>query len=234
MAFAPLVLAVITALVIGTARRGHVTAIAGVRLYSLPLLFTTLAAGLAVNQFDVPAAQWWAVGGLVAGGVFVIRNLHLAGLGVIGIGIIANLAPIVVNGATPVRPMALVEAGMVDAADLDRVALAGARELSGAGTSLAWLGDTVPVAAFNQVMSFGDLIVLVGLVAVLVNAMVHRRRRRLPASCLASLEAFGWHETDEHEGAIIELRTEMRPLYPEDEGEIVRVFASTSASAAHD
>ena len=90
------------------------------------------------------------------------------------------------------------------------------------------------VCAFDQVMSFGDLIVLVGLVAVVVNAMVQRRRRRLPASCLASLEAFGWHETDEREGAIIELRTDLRPVYPEDEGEIVRVFANTNASAVQD
>ena len=234
MAFAPLALTIIVALVIGTARRGRVTNIAGTRLHSLPLLIVALAAGLGVDRFDLPAPEAWAIAGLVAGVVFTLRNLHLAGMPIVGIGILANLAPLVVNGATPVRPMALVEAGMVAEADLERVSLSGPRELANDGTALSWLGDTIPVALFDQVMSFGDLIVLVGLVSVVVNAMVQRRRRCLPASCLASLEAFGWHETDEREGSIIDLRTELRPLYPEDEGEIVRVFASTSANAVHD
>jgi len=234
VAFAPLVLAVIIALVIGTARRGRITSLAGTRLHSLPLFVAALSAAVAVDRFDLPAARWWALAGLVAGVIFAIRNLHLAGMAVIAIGILANMAPVIVDGATSVRGMALVEAGMVDEADLDRVSLAGARELVDDDTRLSWLGDTLPVAAFEQVMSFGDLIVLVGLATVLVNAMVRRRRRRLPSSCLASLEAFGWHETDADLGSIIELRSEMRPLYPEDEGEIVRVFATTSASPAQD
>lgn len=234
MAFAPLALTIIVALAIGAARRGRVTNIAGTRLHSLPLLFLALAAGLGVDRFDVPAPELWAIGGLLAAVVFTLRNLQIAGMAIIGVGVLANLAPLVVNGTTPVRAMALVEAGMVIEADLDRVSLSGPRELSDDSTALAWLGDTIPVAPFEQVMSFGDLIVLVGLVTVVVNTMMQRRRRRLPASCLASLEAFGWHETDEREGSIIELRTEMRPLYPEDEGEIVRVFASTSANAVQD
>ena len=234
MAFAPLTLTLIVALVIGTARRGRVTSIAGTRLHSLPLLIAALAVGLGVDRLDLPVPEAWAIAGLVAGVAFTLRNLHLAGMPIVGIGILANLTPLVVNGATPVRPMALVEAGMVASADLDRVSLTGLRELSSDGTSLSWLGDTIPVAAFDQVMSFGDLIVLVGLASVVVDAMVQRRRRYLPASCLASLEAFGWHETDEREGSIIDLRTEFRPLYPEDEGEVVRVFASTSANAVQD
>lgn len=234
MAFAPLALTLIVALAIGTARRGRVTNIAGTRLHSVPLLAIALAIGLGIDRVDVPAPEFWAGAGLLAGVVFALRNLHLAGMAIIGIGILANLAPIIVNGSTPVRPMALVEAGMVDEADLDRVSLSGPRELSDDDTMLTWLGDTIPVAAFDQVMSFGDLIVLVGLVTVVVNTMMQRRRRRLPASCLASLEAFGWHETDEREGSIIELRTELRPVYPDDEGEIVRVFASTNANPVHD
>ena len=51
---------------------------------------------------------------------FTFRNIRLAGMAVVSVGIIANLVPIVLNGATPVRPEALVEAGMVDAADIER------------------------------------------------------------------------------------------------------------------
>lgn len=234
MAFAPLILTITIALVIGIARRGRITSLVGTRLHSVPLLVVAVATALALDHVDLPTPQWWAIGGLAAGLVFTVRNVHLPGMAVIAIGVLLNLVPVIVNGATPVRGAALVEAGMLTEADLGRVALPGARTLADADTSLVWMGDTVPVAAFDQVLSFGDLVVLVGLVSVVVNAMRRRRQRRLPASCLASLESFGWHETDAEFGAVIELRNELRPLYAPDEGEIVRVFATTSASPAHD
>ena len=165
---------------------------------------------------------------------FAFRNIRLAGMAVVSVGIIANLAPLVLNGATPVRPEALVEAGMVDAADLEQVTLPGPYELSDADTSLASLGDTIPLSFSKQVVSFGDLIILVGIANVLANLPARRRRPALPLSALASLEAFGWYESEEASGSIVELRAEMRSLYPEDEGEVVRVFANTSASPVQD
>jgi len=232
--FAPLILTIAVAVAIGTARGGRLTSIADTRLHSLPLLVAALIVGFGVDRVELPASDMLAIGGLVAGLVFTLRNLHLAGMPIVGLGLLANLAPLIVNGVTPVRSAALVEAGMVAEADLDRVILTGPRELTTTDASLTWLGDTIPIAMFDQVLSLGDLLVLVGLVSIVGDAMVQRRRRFLPANCLASLEAFGWYETDEREGSVIELRTDLRPLYPEDEGEIVRVFASTSASPAHD
>ena len=165
---------------------------------------------------------------------FAFRNIRLAGMAVVSVGIIANLVPIVLNGATPVRPEALVEAGMVDAADLDRVTLSGPYELSDADTSLASLGDTIPLPFAKQVVSFGDLIILVGIADVLANLLARRRHPAEPLSALASQEAFGWHEAEEASGSIVELRAEMRSLYPDDEGEIVQVFANTSARPVQD
>ncbi|MEM8708180.1 MAG: DUF5317 family protein [Actinomycetota bacterium] len=234
MAFAPLVLAIVIGTVVGFARRGRLTALAGVRVAS-PLLFAVaVVCGLAVDRFDLPAPAWIAVAGLAAALAFTLRNLRLVGMAVVSVGIIANLVPIALNGATPVRADALVDAGMIDAADVDRVMLTGPRELSDADTMVSFLGDTIPLSFADQVVSFGDLIILVGLADVVANLMTRRRRRRVPASALASLEAFGWHETEEQLGSVIDLRTELRPLYPEDEGEVVRVFASTSASPAQD
>ena len=149
---------------------------------------------------------------------FAFRNIRLAGMAVVSVGIIANLVPIVLNGATPVRPEALVEAGMVDAADLDRVTLSGPYELSDADTSLASLGDTIPLSFAKQVVSFGDLIILVGIADVLANLLARRRQPAVPLSALASLEAFGWHEAEEASGSIVELRAEMRSLYPRRRG----------------
>lgn len=234
MAFAPLVLAVIIGFAAGLIRRGRLRSILGVRIVSLPLLALAIGIGFATDQFDLPQPGWWAFAGLVAALIFTIRNLMIVGMAVIGVGIIVNLVPIVLNGATPVRAEALVEAGMVETGDLDRVVVSGARAIADEDTRLGWLGDTIPIAVADQVVSFGDLIMLIGVANTIANLMLRRRRRHLPSSALASLEAFGWHETEEKLGSVVDIRTELRPLYPADEGGIVRVFASTTASPVQD
>jgi hypothetical protein len=83
---------------------------------------------------------------------------------------------------------------MVTAAELPRVTLTGARELSDDSTLLSMLGDTFPVRWTNQVVSIGDLIMMVGLAALVANLMLQRRRPRLHPSALPALEAIGWHE----------------------------------------
>ena len=214
MAFAPLVLAVIIGFAAGLIRRGRLRSILGVRIVSLPLLALAIGIGFATDQFDLPQPGWWAFAGLVAALIFTIRNLMIVGMAVIGVGIIANLVPIVLNGATPVRAEALVEAGMVETGDLDRVVVSGARAIADEDTRLGWLGDTIPIAVADQVVSFGDLIMLIGVANTIANLMLRRRRRHLPSSALASLEAFGWHETEEKLGSVVDIRTELRPLTP--------------------
>lgn len=234
MAFAPLVLAIVIGAIVGVCRGGHVAALSGVRFASLSLVVMAVISSVAVEHLDLPAPGWIALGSLVMALAFAFRNMRLAGMAVVSVGIIANLVPLVLNGATPVRPEALVEAGMVAAADLEHVTLSGPYELSDADTSLASLGDTIPLSFAKQVVSFGDIVILVGIADVLANLLARRRRPAVPLSALASLEAFGWHEAEEASGSIVELRAEMRSLYPEDEGEVVRVFANTSASPVQD
>ncbi len=234
MAFAPLVLAIVVGTIVGVSRGGRVAALSGVRFASIPLVVIAVIGSVAIEHLDLPAPGWIALGYLVMALVFAFRNIRLAGMAVVSLGIIANLVPIVLNGATPVRPEALIEAGMVDAADIERVTLSGPYELSDADTSLALLGDTIPLPFANQVVSFGDLIILLGIADVLANLLARRRRPTVSLSALASLEAFGWHEAEEASGSAVELRAELRSIYPEDEGEVVRVFANTSASPAQD
>ena len=234
MAFAPLVLAIVVGTIVGVSRGGRVAALSGVRFASIPLVVIAVIGSVAIEHLDLPAPGWIALGYLVMALVFAFRNIRLAGMAVVSLGIIANLVPIVLNGATPVRPEALIEAGMVDAADIERVTLSGPYELSDADTSLALLGDTIPLPFANQVVSFGDLIILLGIADVLANLLARRRRPTVSLSALASLEAFGWHEAEKASGSAVELRAELRSIYPEDEGEVVRVFANTSASPAQD
>lgn len=194
MVVAPIILAVCVGLVIGALRRGRLTSIARTRIRHPEFLLVAIAASLFVDQTDMGPSGAIALLGLIGGLAFAIVNVHLAGMTVIAIGIAANLLPIALNGAMPVRPEALVEAEMVTADELPRVTLNGARELSDDSTLLSMLGDTFPVRWTNQVVSIGDLIMMVGLAALVANLMLQRRRPRLHPSALPALEAIGWHE----------------------------------------
>ena len=181
-------------LIFGVLRRGRLTSIARTRIRHPEFLVVALGASLFVDVTEAGPSAAIALIGLLGGLAFAGVNLHLAGMTVIAIGIGLNLAPIALNGAMPVRPEALVEAEMVTQEELPRVTLSGARELSDDSTMLAVLGDTFPVRWTNQVVSIGDLIMMVGLADLVSNLMRQRRRRRLHPSALPALEALGWHE----------------------------------------
>lgn len=105
---------------------------------------------------------------------FCVLNIRVGGMVVIVVGICLNLVPAVINWGTPVRPQALVSAGIVTQAELDAgVKVDGPRHLAD-GDALAWLGETIPLPT-NQVISIGDLILHAGY--VLTIASVLRRRR---------------------------------------------------------
>lgn len=181
-------------LVVGALRHGRLVAIARTRIRRPEFLVVAIAASLFVDLTDTGPSAAIALLGLVSGLAFAVVNVHLAGMTVIAIGIALNLLPIALNGAMPVRPEALVEAEMVTAEELPRVTLNGARELSDDSTILGVLGDTFPVRWTNQVVSIGDLIMMVGLAALVANLTLQRRRPRLHPSALPALEAMGWHE----------------------------------------
>ena len=229
MAFAPIAVAIVVGLFIGRLRRGRITAVTRTKLQLRSLIVIAFGSGLAVDLIDVPEPAMWAIVGLTAGLVFAVRNLHLVGMVVIAVGVTTNLLPVAVTGSTPVHASALVEAGMVAEADLDRVALAGARTLVDDGTGWVMLGDIIPVAAAGQVMSFGDLIILVGLASVIANLMLQRRPLHVPHSALASLETLGWNESSAMEGSIIELTANVRPIDAPEERPLVG-SASSSGS----
>lgn len=192
MAVVPILIAVVIGLVAGFLRKGRLRAMAHTRLRSRLLLAVALASAVVLDVVDVPRPAIWAIVGLASGLAFAGRNLHLVGMSIVAVGLAANLVPIVVNGAMPVRPDALVAADMVGSDDLDRVVLDGARELADDDTRLDFMGDVIPVALTGQVLSFGDLIILVGLADVVANLMLRRGRRPTSVESLASPADAGW------------------------------------------
>ena len=112
---------------------------------------------------------------------FGLLNLHLVGMGVLTIGMALNAAVVLVNGAMPVRATAVLDAGIAQPGELVLVDLGAGRRYEATGDWLPVLGDVVPVDAIGSVMSFGDLIVLVGVAAV-ASDLVRYARRPHPGS----------------------------------------------------
>ncbi|MFN0091425.1 MAG: DUF5317 family protein [Acidimicrobiales bacterium] len=167
--------ALVVGLVCGRLLGGRWQAIGGTRLERWPLLVLGLAGHVAVERADPPGAFGILVASSVALLAVVWANLRLRGMAVIGLGLAANLAVVVLNAGMPVRPEALIAAGLASPEDAEQVELRGQRRLEQEDDLLVWLGDVIPLRATGQVLSFGDLVVLAG-VADVAAGLLRRRR----------------------------------------------------------
>lgn len=107
---------------------------------------------------------------------FGLLNLHLVGMGVLSTGMALNAAVVLVNGAMPVRAPAVLDAGLARPGELVLVDLGAGRRYEATGDWLAVLGDVIPVGAIGGVLSFGDLIVAVGVATVAADLARYARR----------------------------------------------------------
>lgn len=111
--------------------------------------------------------------------LFCAANLQHAGMGVVFVGIAMNLAVIAANGGMPVRAEAIVAAGIVEFEEIPQLEFGSKRHLETPDDRLTVLGDIIPVPVAEEVLSFGDLAMAVGVADVLVHLL---RRRRPTAS----------------------------------------------------
>lgn len=171
-----MVVAVVGGLAAGVLRRPLGARSQRIRIERLPLLAVG-AAGTALARL-VPADLATVVMGVSLAVLlaFAIGNAHVTGVIVIGFGLLLNLTALVFNDGIPVRGEALVRAGVVERADLPATRFAAPRHLETPNDRLAVLGDVVPVPIAESVLSFGDLIVMVG-TADAMRDLARRRRR---------------------------------------------------------
>ena len=108
---------------------------------------------------------------------FVARNPTVTGMGILALGLVANAAVIGVNRGMPVRPVAVVAADLAGPDELDAVDYGRLHHAEGPGDDLVWLDDRIPLPELHQVLSFGDLVIAMG-VADVVAHLCHPRRRR--------------------------------------------------------
>ena len=123
---------------------------------------------------------------------FAVTNVRLIGMPVVLVGLLCNVVVIAANGGMPVRAEAVlaVDRG-ADPAALD---FGAKRHLEDSDDRFTFLGDIVPVRPLGQVLSFGDLILAVGIADVVFRllkpaAPVRRRRRPTVAEVVAVLPA---------------------------------------------
>lgn len=169
--------AIVVGAAIGLARGGSLKAVLKSPLRGWPILLVGMVLHTVAEQWAVPARLSVLVVGSFLLVVSALLNVHLKGAVVSGIGISLNLAAVVANGHVPIRYEALVAAGEIGPEiGEDRVILSGLWQLEGSDTNLRQLGDIVPLSALEDVVSFGDLILIAGLTVLTMNLVRDRRR----------------------------------------------------------
>jgi hypothetical protein len=114
--------------------------------------------------------------------VFALANVHLVGMALVAIGIMLNAAVIACNGGMPVHRGAIVAAGIVEEGRVDSVHTDDKHHLQRPTDRLTALADTIPVRPLREVVSFGDVVLAVGVADVLAHLLRRpspRARRQL-------------------------------------------------------
>ena len=195
-------LAVLVGVAFGRVRGGRLTNIVAHRFDAWPIAVAGLALLVVAELVTDPTVSM--VAGMGAASALVaacLAHARFPGLAVIAIGVALNGAVVAANGTMPVRPSALVAAGVAATpADVDAVPLGPGRSLEDGDTIARTLGRALPVTPLRTVISFGDLIVCIGLVdavSYLVRdpaRLVRRRRPPRDAKTLLVPELHGWDD----------------------------------------
>lgn len=173
-----IVVAIAAGVLIGLLRGGSVRNLENVAFRWWPVL----VAGLLVQATSSFVGGTLGVALLVASyGVllaFAAANIRLAGMGLVVVGMAMNASTIAVNGGMPVRASAIVAADIAEWDELDELSYGTKRHLERPDDRLMLLSDIIPVPVLRQVLSFGDLVLSVGVADLIVHLLVVRRRPR--------------------------------------------------------
>ena len=144
--------------IVGLVAGGRWRAVRTTRVRTWPLGILGLACSIlpwivSLERSTAIIAVGWML--LIA---FALRNWRMTGMVIVAIGLTCNLAALVANKAIPVRESAATKAGLTD--------LGPARRLAEPDDHLEALTAIIPIPALDLVVTFGDLIALLGLADV--------------------------------------------------------------------
>jgi hypothetical protein len=108
---------------------------------------------------------------------FTLANVRLVGMPVVLVGLLLNVVVITANAGMPVRAEAIlaVEHHRTPA-EVAGLTFGAKRHLETPEDRLTFLGDIVPVRPFHQVVSFGDLVLALGMADVVFRLLKPRNR----------------------------------------------------------
>jgi len=168
--------AIILGVAVGLALGGSFQRLGAVSFRRTPLLMLGVVVQVLAGFVGGGAGLALVVVSLALLASFTLANLRLGGMGLAFLGIAMNLAVMAVNGGMPVRPAAVVAAGLANHEDVATLDFGTKRHLEQPDDQLMVLADVLPVPVVREVLSFGDLVMSVGVASVLVNLLRPRGR----------------------------------------------------------
>lgn len=204
------VILILVAPLIPLVTRGSYTRLLDVKWRFKSVLFAGLAIQIALEYLTIPRAHWHDLGfGLLVASyvlilAFAARNLVLRGMGIVLIGIACNALVITLNQGMPVKfPPEWRDKAWAQATVKHHPTQPDDR--------LRFLSDIIVVKGpFDLVMSFGDLILVVGLCDVAYHAS-RKQKPRGPRSRAGSIDS-----SRPSESSSIDLDRSVRALNGDD------------------
>lgn len=169
------IVAVAAAILIGLLAGGRPRHMAGRTFRFWPFLLTGLTLQLVSAAMDSAVGFVLLLSSYVLLLAFAVGNFAVTGMWLVALGVGLNLVVIGVNGGMPVRPSAVVAAGIVEADEMHDFDIGGKRHLERPSDRLVAFSDIIPVRPLAEVLSFGDIVMNVGLADVIVHLMRPRR-----------------------------------------------------------
>ena len=184
-----LIIAVVAGLY-GFARGGSLEGLANTPFRFLWVLFLGLVIQVGAGMWD---PEWLSDGGdlavvLVSNAavaLFLAMNRHLPGMLLAACGLLLNLAVIAPNGAMPVSLTAAELAGGDPPADFGLK-----HEILDDDTVFPWLADVIPVPGMQSLLSFGDVVLALGIGRLVYRRMVDEPEEPEESEGTTAAEAF--------------------------------------------
>lgn len=171
------IVAVATGFGVGMIAGGRPRYLAARRFIALPLLLSGLVLQAVSSRIDGGASVALLILSYVLLVSFAASNLQFVGLALVLLGLALNLLTIAVNQGMPVRPAAVVAAHLASPSEVAALHLRGKHHLERRDDRLMAISDILPDPLFHEVLSFGDLILSVGVADVIAHLLRPPRRR---------------------------------------------------------
>jgi hypothetical protein len=187
-----MLMAVAAGILIGALTGGRIRNLGERTLRLLPLLVTGVALqSVGVRMESTTGLVVVLLSYLLILG-FAVANASLVSMWLVALGVALNLLVIGANAGMPVRPSALVAAGIARPDEVGDLDLGGKRHLERPSDRLTFIADVFPVSPLAEVLSFGDIALDIGVANVIVHLMRPVRGRHAPRSPRPSVAGEEW------------------------------------------